>query len=680
MLKKLSNYWHLSILFIVMLSPIHAQSNNEVPEFDEIEMEELYGDEEFVSIATGSSKPVHKAPAAASVITAKEIERMGARTLDDVLETVPGLHVMPSALNRLTPTYAIRGINSQFNPQVLMLMNGIPVTYAVNSTRPHLLRLPTASIARIEIIRGPGSAVYGADAYAGVINIITKDAADIAGTEVGGVAGSFESKDLWLQHGESWGDWDVAITAEWQKTTGDKDRRISSDRQTQIDPIYSLAPGSLNTRYEVFDAHVELERDDWLLRLWHWQQFDDGLGVGGALALDPVGGQDGNYSLAELNYHNDDLATNWEINANLHYSFYQIDSYFILRPPQATPFTDGIIGNPTANQHDMGIDLVAEYRGPGSHHWRIGTGFRYINLDTGEIKNFPTGAVPGELTDVSNTSNVWLEDTQRRLWYLSLQDEWQFAPDWELTAGVRFDEYSDFGGTINPRLALVWATRYNLTTKLLYGRAFRAPSFSELDSRTVVFGNADLEPETIDTLELSFDYRPTFNLHSNLNIFYYLADGLIDNINNVYATRDQKGYGAELELKWDATDTLDLSSNFAWVRAEDANSGNRIADVPTYQLSLSADWKFFPDWNLHPQFNLVGGRKRAATDSRSELDDYVLVDMTVSHKALWRHWDFSLTIRNLFDQNAKEPSDGVTITDDYPLEGRSLWAAMSYKF
>lgn len=672
---KMICVWLLGLLLTCHGVTAYAQYNGEPADFDEVGMEDLYGDEELVSIATGSSKPIYKAPAVASVITAREIERMGARNLNDVLETVPGLHIMPSPIDRLNPTFAIRGINSSFNPQVLMLINGIPFKKNDNGGRPTLFRLPVSSISRVEVIRGPGSAVYGADAFSGVINIITKDAGDIDGTEVGGRGGSFNSKDFWLQHGDTWGGLDVALTFEWQKSDGDDKRRLNEDAA----PTISLAPGPLETRYEVFDTHLELKKADWKLRLWNWRLVDAGVGAGGALALDPVGSEDTNLYLADLTYSNDHLAQNWDFSANLHYKYYKSDSYFILYPPGNLGLPDGMIGNPWITRQDLGFDVAAVYEGMRSHSWRVGAGFMYEEIDTGEINNFQP-ATFGILTDVSNTDAVTMSDALRRLWYLSLQDEWQLAPDWELTAGVRFDEYSDFGGTLNPRLALVWATRYNLTSKLLYGRAFRAPTLAELSNKTIVVGNSELDPETIDTFELAFDYRPTFDWQLNLSIFFYQAKDLITFANRVATTNDQNGYGFELEAKWDVNDKLDLGGNFALQHSEDVDTEERIANVPSYQQTLFADWKFLPNWNLHPQINWVGGYKREETDTRPELDDYLIVDLTVSRKQIAEHWDFTLAARNLFDEDAKEPSDGVNLLEDFPLEGRSLWAELSYRF
>lgn len=668
--------WLLCMLLILSAQPSYA-AQEDFSDFDEVSLEDLYGDEELVSIATGSSKPIYKAPAVASVITAEQIKIMGARNLDEVLETVPGLHVMPSSLDRLNSTFSIRGINTKFNPQVLMLLNGIPFKKTDNGGRPTLFRLPVASIARVEVIRGPGSAIYGADAYSGVINVITKGTEELEGTELGSRRGSFNSSDLWLTHGSTWKDVNVAFTVEWQKSDGDKDRRINSDAAAAN---ISNAPGPLETRYEVLDSHLEINKEEWTFRLWNWRLFNAGVGAGGALALDPQGSEESNLYLVDLDYLKKQINKAWDFNANLHFKHHKSNSDFVLFPSGHLGLPDGLIGNPSVLRKDLGFDLSTTFTGWHNHRVRLGAGAQYEEVDTSEIKNFGPGVVLGELTDVSNSDNVYLADASRNLWYLSAQDEWKIAPDWELTAGIRFDEYSDFGGTFNPRLALVWAARYNLTAKLLYGRAFRAPAFAELSNKVVYQGNNSLAPETIDTYELVFDYRPTFDLQTNLSIYYYLADGLIDVVSNNASTRDQRAYGTEFEVKWKANNTLDINANIAWVHAEDKETGERVADIPAYQFSIGGNWKFQPQWNLHVQSNYVGGRNRTINDNRADIADYVITDLTLSRTALWQHWQIDLAARNLFDQDAKEPSDGTSIRDDYPLEGRSLWLALSYTF
>src|SRR5699024_8589406 len=114
------------IFCLLMLYVVDTMAQN-LGRGDEETFLSLYGDEELISIATGNSKPITLAPAVATVITAKDIKAIGATDLDQVLETVPGLHVARNAAG-YDPIYTFRGIYSQYNPQVLMLINGIPIT------------------------------------------------------------------------------------------------------------------------------------------------------------------------------------------------------------------------------------------------------------------------------------------------------------------------------------------------------------------------------------------------------------------------------------------------------------------------------------------------------------------------------------------------------------------------
>ncbi|HEY2928087.1 TonB-dependent receptor plug domain-containing protein, partial [Piscinibacter sp.] len=122
------------------------------------EEEELalgFGEKSVVSIATGTQLPVSRAPSVATVITAEDIKALGATDLDEVLETVPGLHVSRSSI-AYSPIYTIRGVRGTLtNPQVLMLVNGVPVTSVYIGDRGiQWSGLPLENIARIEVIRG----------------------------------------------------------------------------------------------------------------------------------------------------------------------------------------------------------------------------------------------------------------------------------------------------------------------------------------------------------------------------------------------------------------------------------------------------------------------------------------------------------------------------------------------
>lgn len=665
---------------------------------------QLSGDEKLISIATGTARPVSKAPAVATVITAEDIRNSGVTTLTEVFERVPGLHVITSHGKTQSPTYAIRGINTEQGPHTLFLVNGHDITFIQTGNLPAGFQFPLASVARIEIIRGPGSAVYGADAFSGVINIITKTDADIEGFKAGAKAGSFDTQGAWGQYGGVLNGWHVAATVEYNVSDGDRDRIIDSDLQTAFDGLFatmaSRAPGSMDTRYEYFLSNLTLSNDYWTghFNSWHGKA---GAGAGIANALDPSGfAEDLEQYLFDISYEDEDWHQNWSLKTTFSHLYSDSESHLTIFPAGAslplgadgnldfiTPvatvsFPDGYIGQPGRTTNTTKMDVTALFHGWQKQRWRLNAGIKREDYESRENKNFGLGGVTGAtvtingaLTNVTGTPLVYIPDADRTIIYASAQDEWDFATDWQLIAGVRHDHYSDFGGTTNPRVSLIWNTRHDLTTKLLYGRAFRAPSFAELfaQNNPVATGNPNLEPETIDTIELAFDYKPTGALNINFNLFHYLIDGLIGFDSNGMAQNisDQKASGLELEAQWQVSKPLRLFGSFSLLDAEDANSGVKVADVPRRQLHIGGAWRFNQQWSGQLDTFRIMDRPRAATDTRAEVKDYTWTNLTVNAHKVLSGIDLQLAVRNLTDTDAREPGS-TSIPSDYPLEGRSL--------
>jgi outer membrane receptor for ferrienterochelin and colicins len=683
----------------------------------------LYPNEEMVNIATGTVKPIHLAPSVATVITASDIKAMGARTVSEALEFVPGLHVSIS-WNRHNNIYSIRGIHTDFNPQVLFLINGHSIDEQLTGALPPQFRLSTANVSRIEIIRGPGSAVYGADALAGVINVITKDAAEMAGTTIAGRAGSFDSQDAWLQHGGRYAGWDTAISVDYSSTDGDRSRIIDSDLQKNVldaNPTLgssaSLTPGPASTQHREVRTFIDLSRDHWKLGLFTWHLRDAGVGPGVALALDPVGRDNNDLYSLTADYRNRDFAENLQLEASLGYKRAAIRADFQLFPPGAVLpiatdgnvlnannpnplagyalFSQGLHGNPGGDTDDYFAESALTYRGFLDQQIRLALGFSHDKTVGNSTKNFGPGVldtstlssdpanptlVDGTLTDVTGTPYSFMPPSSRQVKYLSLQDEWAFARDWELTAGVRYDHYSDFGGTTNPRLALVWATQYNLTTKLLYGRAFRAPSYTELYfiNNPSTLGTPDLKPEVLDEVELVFDYRPTFDLQTVFNVFRYNLDGLIDFVNGkAQNVNDQDGYGVEADVSWSVARQLKVVGNYAWQHAENSKTGATIPNAPAQQASVGLRYQATDRCLVSPQAHWVADRARAPGDTRTNISDYTLVDMTLRCDVRSVPMEWAASVRNAFNADAREPAPAV-IPNDFPLSGRSVYLELSY--
>ncbi len=649
-------------------------SANDSPSYLSLSLEEL--GQIKISIATGNETPIEDAPAIASVITAEEIGAMGARTLNEALAAVPGLHLSLSGLNRTDTTYSIRGIhNSSFNPQVLLLIDGTPVTWPSQGGRPTRFSLPASHIKRIEVIRGPGSAIYGADAFSGVINVVSKTVDDIDSIETGVRLGSFNTQDFWLLGEKIKGDTALVFAVDYQQADGDSSRIITDTLGRR---------GALNTQYELLNLHASLSRHHWHMRWWSWLSSNSGLGAGGAQVLDARGNDDSAIHRMAMAYDSLRLIAHWRHQLTLSYSQYKTQAQLNLCP-ENTVENYAVIGNPGGRAGDTQLALTTIYTGLAQHRWRLSLGKRWQSINTNEARNFDLGATSGVLTDVTDSELIFLPDASRTTQYVSIQDEWDISPSWQWITGLRTDHYSDFGNTTNPRMALIWQARPTLTGKLLYGSAFRAPAFSEQFSKnTIALGNPQLQPETIDTYELSLSYHPHFRFHTILNFFSYKASNLIDYVsdsatggNTAANARDQQGEGIEWEFDWKPHNRWRLNGSYALQYSQDSANNMTIANAPEQKVFLSSHWDFAPKWSINKQIHWVAGRRREHGDTRSAIGDYTLVNLSLRHRSSYKGWGASLAIRNLFDTDAREPSDS-SLVDDFPLEGRKLWLALHY--
>ena len=691
----------------ILLALATSASANE--EFSDTEgddyYDDFYGSEEMVEIATGIKTQIYKAPAVANVYTAEKIKNMGAMDIDDVLETVPGLHISRFS-NTYLPIYTFRGVHSKYNPQVLMLINGIPITNAFLGNRnQNWGGMPVEAIARIEVIRGPGSAVYGADAFSGVINIITKNADDIKKNGVGVRAGSLSTQDAWLTVAGSNNDLKYSAVLEYHKTDG-SEQIIETDAQTRWDNIFgssaSLAPGQVSLGTENIDFRGELNYLDWTLRAGLQKRENLGLGTGLAGALDPGANKASERKNFDLSYSHQ-FSNDWQLDAQVSYldTSQDIDQYLIFpKGAFGGAFPNGFIGNPEVWERHTRASVTGLYSGLENHTVRVGSGYRKGDMyKTKETKNFGLGPdgnpidPTGPLVDVSDSPYVFLKERDRTNTYAFIQDVWNFSNDWELTAGLRYDDYSDFGSTTNPRLALVWSTTLNLSTKLLYGKAFRAPSFADTGNinNPIALGNPNLKPEEMETIELSFNYHPQSDFGAVVSFYNYKWTDIIQFIpdegqssSTAQNFGEQVGYGAEIEVNWLITNSLNLTSNYSWSKATNNDTEQDVAFVPGSQFYLQLDWKIQDDLSANVKNNWVMGRERDSADLRDKVDDYIMTDLSLRWRLSNVNVELTLIARNIFDVDAREPSlnNGavVNIINDLPLQERTFFGELRYEF
>ncbi|MBJ7313623.1 TonB-dependent receptor plug domain-containing protein [Rugamonas sp. CCM 8940] len=691
--------WRKPALLLALAGPTLALAG---PAADEDEIAPVIGNQSTISLATGSSQLLRRAPAVATVISAEDIVASGASELDQIMETVPGVHVNRGAVT-YESLYIIRGVGggSNVNPQVLMLVNGLPQTEIYNGDKGNYANaIPLTNVARIEIIRGPGSALYGADAFAGVINIITKSAEQLQGSRAGIGIGSFRSRQAYLQYGNA--EQPVAVAAFLQLARSDGlDSVVGADAQTLNDGRFgtkvSRAPGAVNAGYDAVDGNLDLSYGRWQWRNMLQLRSDVGFGAGVNSALDPDHKGRWRRMSSALAWSAPDVAEQWGLGAELSaiYMAEQTPDGLGLFPPGArlgpNLFPDGLIGGPARWQRNLRASAFASYGGWRGHQVRAGLGHEDLTLyATATFKNFlisPTG-VPlptGAVIDY-NPIQPHIRPQRRKVDYLYLQDEWQVGRDWALTAGLRRDQFSDFGSTTNPRLALVWDASLDITAKLLYGRAFRAPNFAELYGiNPVVNGNAKLKPETIATAELALSWQLRRNLNASLNLYHYAMDSIISTVANATPNTGASyqnagrasGRGAELELAWDIARQWRWSGNYARQNVLDKKSGRDAGYVPRHHVYSRLEWRPAAGWLLSTQADRVAKRQRAVGDARAPLADYTTLDAALAYQH--GPWTLRASVHNLGNADVREPSlgPGLTLPGDLPGPGRALLLQLS---
>lgn len=674
-------------------------------------LEELM--ETKVSISTGTEKTVAEAPSIATVVTEEQIARLSATTLAEVLDSVPGLFVHPAASSQFYDNIDIRGLHTTFGAQIVLLINGTPIKRMQNGNTWSRFNFPASLIGRIEIIRGPGSAVYGADAFSGVINVITKDAKNLDGVyEAGMRVGSFNKNEVFAHVGTSFEDGKIAASISYMTEGNEKNRIFERDQQSVFDTAFgthaSNAPAPLQTKGRWLNLALNGTYRDFEMNFWGQIARDLGTAAGIGFAVDPQGRYEGDQAQLDV-YHHSNPAEGlaWEQKLSLSYIYTRTFNTIFPRGtllPIGTDgnafsagsrmvlFPDGYLGNPSQKQYDVGLEstlLVSKY---ADHLLRVSVGGKYSKARFYESKNFGPSVIDGSvspiygaMTDVSGTAYVFMPDSSRKVFFASLQDEIALAPTWTLTTGVRDDYYSDFGNTINPRVALVWHKDQALSVKFLYGRAFRAPAFQELyaTNNPVGQGSTDLQPETMEMKEIGVDYQPSSKWHIGVNIYDYVAANMINAVAKAVGTQfantgKQSGRGVETIVQYQPSEGVLLSADYAYRSTKDDSTGKKAVGAPVHIGHLRADWEFYAHTILAWETQFAADIPRAANDTRAKIASYAVSHLTLGYE-LAKQLNVKFAIRNLFDKKYYYPTTTTTLSD-YPAPGRSMALQLTYRF
>lgn len=665
-------------------------------EDEKLNMELQYlRDETFVITATKTLENIKKTGASVTVITNKELREMGAKNVMDALRRVPGFDV---TLNNLGwDVIEARGIKASFSDKILFMMNSHPANLDIMFGGVSSLAgsLVVENVKRIEIIRGPGSALHGTSAFLAVVNIITKDAEDIDGIEVTAGGGSFETQRYNLLYGKTINGVDIAANLNFFDTNG-FDGTVEEDAQTILDQVMgtnvSLAPGPVNTWERKSDFELKLKYRDfeffgkYILR-------DKGNFIGLVSALDDSGSQNFDGYIGRLIY-TKDINKDFSVETKIYRDFLSTSHHWGVFPPGfAGIFPDGFnIRSGFKNAHNGG-EIIGRYDINESNKLVVGMMGelqQQWDIEFDANHNPLTNAPLDSFQDVTGIAN-WNISFDRTVLAAYVEDIWDINDDWRLILGGRFDHYSDFGNTFNPRASVIWSLNEDYTMRFLYGSAFRAPTANELFSinNPAVLGNPDLNPEEIDTFEFGIDGEITDNLSSRITFFYNSFDEIIlpsvgDTVVDVYENvGDAEVKGIEFELKMRFEEGSYIGANYTYQDTENGQTGQPMADTPAHKANIMANLNISEYLNWYTSLFLKGKTPREVGDTREDVDGYGVVNTAFIVKNFFKKaegLEITMSINNVFDKDYVYASPIDVLQSDYPTPGRNFFLELRYAF
>ncbi|WP_247869763.1 TonB-dependent receptor [Herbaspirillum sp. ST 5-3] len=613
---------------------------------------EVYSASKFV-------QKVSDAPSAVSVVSAADIKAFGWRTLADILRSMRGLYVTN---DRNYSYLGARGFlrPGDYNTRFLLLVDGVRNNDALydQASIGSEFMLDVDLIERVEFAPGPGSSIYGANAFFGVINIITKRGRDLHGAQASVQAGSYgasKARASYGMRGENGAEWLLSASAFHDRgadlyfrefdspaTNNGIARNLDYDRGNSVFVKGALGPFSLSA------AHSE--RTKGIPTASFSQAFND-----------PRSYSVDTQSVIDFGYRTT-LADQSEFSSRLYGGRYDYRGDYAYDYPPLTINRDG------AGARWWGAEaklMVTRYAG----HKLIG-GVEYQQDYRRDQFNFDLDPYSAYLDDhrTGNRAGVYL------------QDEITLRNDLLLNAGIRYDHISSTDGTFNPRLALIYKAAPATTLKALYGTAFRAPNTYEMYYEVLSAGgqksNPDLKAERIRTYELIAEHHLATDARITASLFRNTVSDLItqtmDPSDGLLVFRNlsrARAHGAELEFEKAWSGGTRLRTSYSWQITRDELTDTELANSPRHlaKLNLSAP-VFQLGWRVGLEGQYVGRRKTLS----SETGGYWLANMTLSSMRLAPGVELSASAYNLFDRRYADPGAEEHVQDAIVQDGRTL--------
>jgi iron complex outermembrane receptor protein len=626
------------LFFTVMVSlPASAQDEQVSPDV----IEKLMSAE--VTTVTGASKyqqELTDAPASISIITSDDIRKGGFRNLAETLNSVRGFYF---TYIRSFHNIGVRGFSplGDVNTRVLLLVDGHRLNDGIFEAAPIGSDFPVDIdlIDRVEVIRGPGSSLYGTNAFLAVVNVITHNGKDIRGGELSTFGGSFNT---WTGRvtggGKLVNDIDLLFSGSYRNSAGRQ--RLSFPEYVATNNGVAQGLDGENS----WDLLTKVNWRDFSLLLLH-QTRDKTVPTAPYESIFNDPGQKiiDRHTLAGLNF---SRSESWaDVNARLTYNRYEDKSDYPLDNAGVRT-----LNRDSAVAEWIGSDLYAT-KLIGDHLVTVGMEHRW--QFTQQLQNF----------DVSPTTNTVLDDNHHSLvqgYYL--QDEYHILKELILNAGLRIDHYDNFGSTINPRAALIWKPQDSTVLRLTYGEAFRAPNAYEQfygDGLTQK-NNPNLKPEKVHTFEFGWDQFLGENYRTSFSGFYTHISDLLEQTTDtdgllIFTNQNKvesKGIELLAEGKWENGVSGRLS--YSYQETKNLESGQSVANSPHSLVkgSLTAP---LPLKKSFATLETIYTSSRLNAN-REKIDGAAICNLTLLNRDLLKGLDISASIYNLFDTRYSAPS------------------------
>ena len=630
----------------------------------DLSLEDLMNVEVTVTSAARHEEPLSKTPAAIFVLTADDIHRSGATSIPELLRLVPGVNVARLDANRWAVT--IRGFNGQFANKLLVLVDGRSVyTPLFSGTWWDTLDVPLEEIERGEVIRGPGAALWGANAVNGIINIITKDSSQTLGNQVTTTIGDMDRFLGYARHG---GELDDGTWRSWV-------------RYSKRAPLEQMDGSEGDDEWDLFHAGFRIDRAPNARD--HWTISGDAYSgwVNGTISVAAPAPQ---YAFTGA-----DATDVWGANVQSRWTrhFGERDELSIQGFLEHTDRTLSVFAE---GRSTLGLDL--QRRQPLSDSQDLTWG----------------AALRSSYSVTTNSFDIAWRDNHRMDGVASVfaQDEIVLEPErWKLTAGTKL-EYGNYTGfQLQPDLRLLYTPTERVSWWASASRAARTPSQAEQDVQAVVavvpgapdqyveyLGDRNVQPETLDAFEIGYRVRPAEALSFDATAFYNHYRDLIvyepgapflsgaNLVVPLTATNlpSADSYGAELAADWTPAEDSRLSLAWSLQKVQVDTHGSQAPDasdptglMPESQVRLRLSRDFADHFSFDSTLYRI---ERLQTGS---IPGYWRMDASLEYRPDAQR-SFAIGVQNLFHDD--EPEFGASTFNPSSRMESGLYLRASWSF